>query len=451
MDLYAEIVRRFLYPLWIVKNRSKLLEYLEEFERTQYLAQDLIGAIQWTQFKAVLAHAYSTCEFYTKRFDAIGMKPEDIRCPDDIAKIPLTTKQDVQEEGEQMISTQYRRDLLVRDMTGGSTGAPLVFHYDKRRLESRNAAMIRHNRWVGWDIGDKSAALWGAPQDTRVYAGFKRKLRYHLLERQLILDASSFSEDTFAGFAKKLVEFQPKVILGYANMIVEFARYVRQAGIAGIKLHAIISSAEVLAPESRKPIEDTFGCPVFNRYGAREFSVIASECHYRTGMHINAENLLVEVLQNGFSGQHGEGELVITDLKNYGMPLIRYQARDVGAFLPGMCECGRGLPLMTITGGRVSDFLRSTNGRRVSGLVISQYVITNIPGIKQVQFVQREQRRTTIRLVKGQGWDSNSMKALRSRVHHYLGYDMELEFVFQDSVPSEVSGKYRFSIVSIDS
>ena len=106
---------------------------------------------------------------------------------------------------------------------------------------------------------------------------------------------------------------------------------------------------------------------------------------------------------------------------------------------------------MTIAGGRVTDFLTATNGRKVSGIVLATYVITNIPGIKQVQFVQTERRKTTIKLVKGREWNGHSIEVLRRRACDYLGEEMELDVAFQEIIPSETSGKYRFSIASVDS
>jgi len=450
-DIYAPVVRRILYPMWVAKNRSRVLAYLEEFERTQYWSADLVRELQWIQLKKVLKHAYTTSAFYQKRFQAIGMTPGDIRYPDDIAKIPLTTKEDIQDAWPQMISRDYRQEELLKDMTGGSTGTPMTFYYDRRRLDSRNAAMIRHDRWSGWDIGDKVAILWGATRDRSFYSGFKDRMRNLVLHRHLLLDASSFDEALMAQFAKRLAEYRPRIILAYAGMLTAFAEYVRSAGVVGVRPQAIIASAEVLSPENRQSIEETFQCPVLNRYGCREFSVIASECIHRRGMHINAENLLVEVLPNSSYGYQGEGEIVISDLKNYAMPLIRYRIKDVGTLLPGPCECGRGLPLMAVSGGRVTDFLTATNGRRVSGIVIATYVITNIPGIKQVQFLQTERRKTSIKLVKGRDWNDNSVQVLRRRVCGYLGKDMQLEVAFQETIPSETSGKYRFSVASVDS
>jgi phenylacetate-CoA ligase len=133
-----------------------------------------------------------------------------------------------------------------------------------------------------------------------------------------------------------------------------FARFVRDEGIGGIRPKGIISSAEVLTPENRELIETTFGCRVFDRYGCREVSVIASECGEHQGLHINADNLLVETVTDQGPVRGEDGEVLITDLRNFAMPLIRYRIKDVGRLLPQACGCGRGLPLMRISGGRTS-------------------------------------------------------------------------------------------------
>src|SRR5262249_51893036 len=148
----------------------------------------------------------------------------------------------------------------------------------------------------------------------------KDRIRTWIQERRLILDASALSEAAMAGFARALISYQPAVLLAYANTLGLFARYVQAEKIEGIRPQGIICSAEVLTKENRQLIENVFGCPVFNRYGSREFAMIASECEAHEGLHINAENLLVEVVSDGRSCSDEDGEIVITDLRNFAMP-----------------------------------------------------------------------------------------------------------------------------------
>lgn len=449
VDLSALLIRRVLYPLWALKNGSSRLRYFAELEKSQYWSTKKLVDQQWTLFKAMVSHAFETCPYYRQKFREAGIAPSDLRSSEDINSIPTITKEEIQEHRNEMVSTNYSTESLIPDMTGGSTGSPMQFYYDKDRLDSRVGATLRHNRWAGWDVGNRAAILWGAPQDTKVPSKLKDRIRNWVQERRLILDASALSEAAMADFARELIRYRPTVLQAYSNTLGLFARYIQAQKIEGVRPQGIICSAEVLTEDNRRLIEETFGCSVYNRYGCREFAVIASECEAHQGLHINVENLLVEAVNNGRSCIDEDGEIVITDLRNLAMPMIRYRIRDVGQVKRASCTCGRGLPLMQLAGGRVTDFLVATNGNKVSGIVIATYVITNLPGIRQIQFVQNEIGSLTINLVKAPDWTATTMTELMARIRRYLGDDIRLKTEFKDQIPLERSGKYRFSISTL--
>lgn len=449
MDLAAHAIKHVVYPLWVLKNGSSRLQYLAQLEKSQYWSKETLIEHQWTSLRQLVTHAFETCPYYRKKFHEAGITPADVRSQEDIQRVPTITKEEIQEHRDEMISTQSHKDSLIQDMTGGSTGSPMQFYYDKDRLDSRAAATLRHDRWAGWDIGDRVAILWGAPQDTKISGNLKDRIRERVIARRLILDASSLDEASMFEFAQKLIRFQPTVLLAYANTLGLFARYLKAEKIKGIAPKGIICSAEVLTDENRRLIEQVFGCPVYNRYGSREYAVIASECSMHAGMHINAENLLVEVLADARPCLEEEGEIVITDLKNFAMPLIRYRIKDFGRLKDKSCECSRGLPLIELSGGRVTDFLTATNCKKVSGIVVATYVITNIPGIRQIQFVQSKLGSVTINLVKGPDWSLQTQESLVGRAREFLGTDMQIEIICRDNIPLEKSGKYRFSISTL--
>ena len=111
-----------------------------------------------------------------------------------------------------------------------------------------------------------------------------------------------------------------------------FARFLRERGIRAYRPQSLVTSAEMLEEEDRRTLEEVFGCPVFNRYGCREVSVIASECPAHSGLHVNAECLLVEIETPSGPADPGEvGAILVTDLLNLAMPLIRYRIGDLGA------------------------------------------------------------------------------------------------------------------------
>ena len=448
-DPTALAIKRVLYPLWVLKNQSSRLRYLASLEESQFWSRERLADHQWSCFRQIFTHAYETCPYYREKFRKAGVAPADLRSRADIHRVPAISKEEIQDNRDQMNSSMYRKDDLIPDMTGGSTGSPMQFFYDKDRLDTREAATIRHDRWAGGDIGDRRALLWGAPQDTKLSQSPKDRLRDWIIARRLILDASSLDEASMSTFAKKLLRYQPRIILAYANTLGLFAKFVRAQNITGITAKAIITSAEVLTPENRQLIEETFGCPVYNRYGSREFAVIASECSMHKGMHVNAENLLLEVVGESGPCIDQTGEILITDLKNFAMPMIRYRIRDMGQLKAEPCECSRGLPLLELSGGRVTDFLTATDGRKVSGIVIATYVITNIPGLAQIQFVQHERGSVTINLVKGRDWSVRTNDELVRRTKKFLGADMQTEIVLREDIPLERSGKYRFAISTL--
>jgi phenylacetate-CoA ligase len=371
---------------------------------------------------------------------------------DDLQRLPILTKSDIQQNVESLRASNYYSDMLVANKTGGSTGKPLHFYHDKDRIFSRQAATFRHNRWAGWDIGMKTASLWGHRSDLAEFETWKIKTRNFLIDRLTILDTSSITGEKLVEFHRQLKKVRPEIYIAYANAIYLFARFLKEKGISDYhRPHSIITSAEVLEESQRQLIESVFECKVFDRYGSRETSVIASECDCHSGLHIGAEGFIVEFIKNDKPAAPGElGKIIITDLLNYGMPFIRYQIEDVGASSDKLCECGRGLPLMKMAAGRVTDFLVTPDGKIISGAALTIYLIVNTPGVAQAQLIQENVNEIIIKIVKGEKFGEDSIKFLNNEIPRFFGNGVKYNLEFVDSIPVESSGKYRFSISKID-
>ena len=160
--------------------------------------------MQWQRLTRTLEHAYRTSPFYLKRFQEAGIEPSDIKSPEDMLKIPPLSKSDIQNYLDNLKSNAFTDNDLIRDKTGGSTGSPLVFFYDKDRLASRTAAAIRHDSWTIWHIGKKMALLWGAVNDLSGFNSIKGQIRNLLLNRKIVLDTSSISEEKLWDFVYEL-------------------------------------------------------------------------------------------------------------------------------------------------------------------------------------------------------------------------------------------------------
>ncbi len=226
-----------------------------------------------------------------------------------------------------------------------------------------------------------------------------------------------------------------------------FARYLQARGLTPHRPHSIVTSAEVLEADERRLLEDVFGCPVFNRYGCREVSVVASECPAHSGLHIMAEGLFLEIeMPHGPAAPGEMGAILVTDLLNHAMPLIRYRIGDMGAWASGTCPCGRGLPRLERVAGRVTDFLVGCDSRLVSGVYLATYVVAHRPSLGQVQILQNKPGAVTYRIKPGRDFQHESdLEYLRSTTRRYLGAEMKIDSEVVDELPAEPSGKFLFS------
>lgn len=452
-DPIRPLAKHIFFPFLAWREGSTVPQHLKELEKSQFLSADRIAQMQMDRLKALVSHAYKNCPFYTKRFDEAGFNPSKLHSPDDYLAIPVLTKADIQNNLDQLASRNLPAEELVPDKTGGSTGKPLNYYISRDRIWSRNAAAIRHDRWTGWDIGQKSGYLWGHHGDMTGLTAFKARLRNWLHDRRLILDTATITTPKLEQFRKDLLSYNPTIYVGYANSVYLYARYLQESGATHYhRPKAVVTSAELLDGQQRKVIEGVFGCKVFDRYGSRETSIIASECDQHTGLHICAENIYIEIIADNRPAAPGQlGKVVVTDLMNYGMPFIRYQIEDVGkASEKRDCPCGRGLPLMEMAAGRVTDFLVTPDGKIISGASLTIFLIANTPGLAQAQFYQDRKDEITLRLVKGPKFSDESRRFLDTEIPKFFGPSVRYHLDFVDSIPVEASGKYRFSISRLD-
>ncbi|MEW6014658.1 MAG: phenylacetate--CoA ligase family protein [Candidatus Zixiibacteriota bacterium] len=451
-DLLQPIARHLIFPLQSWYEGSSAPRYLREMEKTQYLSPSELKELQAKRLRKLLRHAYQNCSFYKQRFDRCGFHPDNFSGADDLLKIPVLTKEDIQQHKEEMKAQNFAESDLIPNKTGGSTGRPLYFYLDKERSFSRKAATFRHNRWAGWEIGMKTAAIWGHREDIAGLAGLKSKIRNFLLDRRIILDTSSITREKLVSFKAELKAYRPDVYIAYANSMYLFARFLNETGSQDHhRPRSIITSAEVLEAQQRALIEKVFDCRVFDRYGSRETSVIASECSSHKGLHIGAEAFMVEFVKDGKPVAPGElGKIIITDLLNSGMPFIRYQIEDVGIPAGEVCTCGRGLPLMKMAAGRMTDFLVTPEGKLISGASLTIYLIANAPGVAQAQLIQETVNRVVFRIVRGDGFGENSLAFFEREIPRFFGPSVKYEIEFVENIPVESSGKYRFSISKVD-
>jgi phenylacetate-CoA ligase len=441
-SMQSSLVRRVLYPLWLKKNHPQYARYAAAFEQSQFLPAEKLQALQARLLREQIAHAYKNVPFYRDRMKQQRLVPEDIYSLGDLLRFPILTKSDIQQHKDEMVAGNVPASKRVQNQTGGSTGSPLQFWVDKERFDSRRASTDRHNAWAGLRPGDWYAVLWGSTFDVGSTPVQPVTWRERWLDRALTLNSSLMSQADLEKFVVLLRRYRPRYLKAYAQAAAMFARYCRNHA-DDIKFDGIITSAEVLTPENRATIEETFGGRVFNRYGCREVSVIASECEAHSGMHVNADALIVEIQPSDDAGS-AMGRVLVTDLYNRSMPLIRYEIGDLASWAPsGRCECGRSLPRLAEVAGRTTDFLSLPNGSVVSGPSLA-LLIGQTPEVRQAQFVQTSQTAVVLRVVVAAGYTAEAAQNLENRLRPYLDGQLKLTIMPVEKIAVEPSGKYRF-------
>jgi phenylacetate-CoA ligase len=253
-------------------------------------------------------------------------------------------------------------------------------------------------------------------------------------------------------FADSLQRRPPSLCFGHAHSLYLFAQFLQSYQRPRYQPKGIISSAMVLHDWERQTIEEVFQCPVTNRYGCEEVGLIACQCEQHEGLHINSDNVYVEVLRpDGTPSQPGEpGMVVVTDLQNMAMPIIRYQIGDTAVLSDGMCPCGRGLPVLDRIDGRIADYVITPGGELISGISLTENFAMLVPGVAQLQIVQEEVDHIIFRIVKAPDFGLSSEDIISRLVAERFGDSVRHDCEFVDHIPQEPSGKYRFCISKVN-
>jgi phenylacetate-CoA ligase len=185
---------------------------------------------------------------------------------------------------------------------------------------------------------------------------------------------------------------------------------------------------------------------VFEHYGSREFAMIAGECERHQGLHLNTAAAYVEFLPVAGSEVEGLHELLVTDLLNYGMPLIRYRINDCAVLGPDQCACGRGFPLLGQITGRVTEVFYLANGDAVPGVAFTNRVLKVCPGLKKVQIIQETQQGFRVRYVPGLEFGQADLDLLKANLARFLPGRIAWTFEQVADIERERSGKTRFCI-----
>ena len=445
--MYPSLIKKIVMPIVDRVKGRNILKHLRELERSQWYSPDRIEELQRKKLRLIIQHSYDNVPYYHELFRELNLKSNDIKTVEDLSKLPVLTKDIVRNNIDKMIAKNFYASKLIESGSSGSTGEPLKYYITQESQDMSNAAAFRGWGWAGFSMGDKIVNLAGFPYQMIGKSELSKRIAYTITRHQF-LQAFNLDRNTINQYIEFIRKYKPKAIRGYSSSIYLLAKAMKEYGIYDIQPHAIITHGEMLSGEMRQTIEKQFSCKVFDGYGG-EGMLIAMQCGEYDGYHLTAENLVVEFIKQNEHVSTGElGEIVLTDLTNYGMPFIRYKIGDVGKPSDDTCSCGRGLPLMQSIEGRVPDMIITPSGKV---LIVHFFtgLFEHIEGVDQFQILQEKSDELIIRLVKNSKFNDTDEVRIIREVQEYAGEDVEIMIDFVEEIPVSRSGKRRFVISKV--
>lgn len=422
-------------------SNIRKIQYLGRLMKQQWLKPHELEAIQGKMLINIIRHAYRNVPFYHNKLRSVGIYPDDIQSVKDLSKIPITTKKEIKENfPHNILAKGTDLNKCWVSPTSGSTGIPIQMVYGIQDEDYQKAVALRPNLSCGQKIRDRWA-VFTSPSHV-VKKKWFQKLRIFTPEYLSLYDEPG-------SHIKSLNRINPAIIDGYASSIYLLAKKVQEVGNDGINPRLIYTTSEMLTPNMRRCIENTFGIGVLDQFGCVELGRTAWECHEHAGYHIDSDAVIMEFLKEGNSVSPGErGEITYTGLYNYSMPLIRYAVGDIGIPSDELCPCGRGLPLMKVLEGRSDSFMQTPDGRIISPIVWT-VIMREIPGIGQFKVIQERMDKIIIQIVTDDFFTDRTFIRIEQDVKKIFGEETIIELEKMNEIPRDVSGKVRCVVSKI--
>jgi len=380
--------------------------------------------------KRLLLHAVQTTRYY------YGYK--NFRSIDDF---PVINKSIIKENFADFLSAGYSVTKLHKVTTSGSTGAPFTVCQDKGKRARNQADNIYFSEIAGYKIGTRLYYL-------RVWNELNRKSPIQRFMQNIVMvDAGNLSDDSFRTLIARIKsDSSTKSLLAFSSTYEALSHYLAKNPDHGsLNTSSIITMSEALPDGAKQRLREAFHCPVVSRYSNMENGFLAQQCiEENNEYHLNEASYYFELLHPDKDEPVDTGipgRIIVTDLYNFAMPMIRYDTGDM-AILEERSLCGSPGRVFSRIEGRKVDFIYDTKGNLLSPHVITNTMWKYSSEVRQFQFIQNGKDLYLIKLNCPVSSFTRNYE-LMSELKNYLGKNAVISMDFVDEIPLLASGKRK--------
>ena len=397
------------------------------------------------QLRRIVQHAYHNVPYYRTLYDAHRVHPNAIRGAQDMSLLPAITKAHFREAPErERVASGLDPEMLIPTASSGSSGRPFMIRRSWMEHNVLYLARIRAQRSYGLGRSDRALHILNPKtidsRDNKVVGRTLTALGLITTQKRVSIHLEP------EAIAREVRAWRPNVLSGYPNMLARVSDVLAREPVSPPSIRVALTGAESLTPELRRTIESRLGAPVRDQYGSNECNLMAWECPHGGPLHISDDTVLLEVVgPDGTPAAPGQrGEVLVTALHSFAMPLIRFRIGDLAEQGVARCHCGAPFATIQSVQGRMLDMFPLPDGRVIHAYYLTESLIMGDPDwIENFQITQERLDHITMRIIPRTEPTAERLERIRAEGAMLLGPGVAFELAIVDSIPSEESGKYR--------
>jgi phenylacetate-CoA ligase len=435
------------YGWWWYQRRfsTHFHRLVDEFKAREYWTAEQFQNYQESRLASILVAAWNSpyyCQIFLKAGITRNTSPLEA-----LARLPFLSKETLRTRAKDLLTQNPPPKGTLVMKSSGTTGTPTEIYYTPE-FHALELAIpeARNLHWAGVTYRDRRV-MFGVRKVCRFDQDKAPFWRFSPCENMAYASIYHLSPAFLPAYMEFLHAYRPSVIMGYPSALYTIAHYALDHGDLLAPAKAVFTTSETVLDYARKAIEAAWQCRVYDRYGAVEGCLFASQCEYAC-YHVSPEVGIIEIVDH--EGQPVPlgvtGEVICTGLQNILQPLIRYRIGDVAHWAVNQhCPCGRQMPILGAMEGRFEDICYTPDGREILRF---DTVFKGVENIREAQVVQEKPNLFTVYIVPGEDFNIRDIERIQSNMRLHVG-DIHADVKPIATIPRSLSGKFRAVVCNL--